>query len=308
MLAPVVLFVYKRCDHTKRVLESLASNFLAEQTDVFIFSDGAKTVSDQDAVDQVRNLINNQKWKTCFRNVSIFEAETNKGLANSVINGVSDIIQRYGKTIVVEDDLILSKEFLRYMNNALDYYENIPEIWSISGYSFPMKALKRYPHDVFYSYRGCSWGWGTWKNRWDMVDWECKDYNAFIQDPNWIQKFDRGGSDLSKMLTCQMKGIIDSWAIRWCFAQSNAEMYTVYPKVSYVINDGLDGSGTHSGITGIFDTTLFESSEMTMEKLEIDPKITKEFWTKYSNPREPLHKKIIRRTKKLYRIIFNKQG
>jgi len=306
MLAPVVVFVYRRYEHTNRLLESLANNFLAGQTEVFIFSDGAKNVSDRESIDQVRNLVNDPKWETRFKKVSVFAEETNKGLANSVISGVSNIIQQYGKVIVVEDDLILSKYFLRYMNDALDYYESVPDIWSISGYSFPMKVLKKYQHDIFYGYRGCSWGWGTWKNRWDMVDWDCKDYDKFIQDPNWVQKFNRGGTDLTPMLGSQMAGRIDSWAIRWCFAQSNAEMYTIYPKVSYVINDGLDGSGTHSGVSNAFETVIFDCVETRMEKLKIDSQIAREFQKKYNRTRDTLDKKILRRLKKIYRFLFNK--
>ena len=302
MRAPVALFVYKRFEHTERLLESLAKNYLAEETELFIFSDGAKKAADQEAIDKVRALINHPKWKSQFKNVSIVAAESNKGLANSVINGVTGILEQYGKIIVVEDDLILSKAFLRYMNKALDFYENVPEIWSISGYSFPMKSLKNYPHDVFYGYRGCSWGWGTWKNRWDMVDWECKDYDAFVKDRNWVRKFNRGGRDMSQLMASQMEGRIDSWAIRWCFAQSNADMLTVYPKNSYIINEGFDGSGTHSGVSSVFSTEILDCAEEKMEKLTVDPKIAHEFWKVYS---DTLDRKIIRKIRKLARIVRN---
>lgn len=297
MLAPVALFVYKRHEHTERLLESLANNFLAEQTELFIFSDGAKKTSDQDAVCKVRAVINNPEWKSRFKNISVIAADKNKGLAASVINGVTDILNQYGKIIVVEDDLILSKAFLCYMNKALDYYEEIPDIWSISGYSFPLKSLKKYPHDVFYSYRGCSWGWATWKDRWNQVDWNVTEYERFAADPNWIRNFNRGGNDLSQMLGHQKSGIIDSWAIRWCFTQSNVGMYTVYPKNSYVINDGCDGSGTHCGFSTAYNTELWEASEVKLEVLKIEPKITREFWKKYS---DTLDKKIIRNLRKIF--------
>lgn len=303
MLAPVVLFVYKRYEHTERMLESLANNYLAEQTELFVFSDGAKKASDQDAVDRVRMLIDDPRWKERFKSVSVVAATSNKGLANSVINGVTDILDQYGKIIVVEDDLILSKTFLRFMNKALDYYETVPDIWSISGYSFPMRALKKYPHDVFYSYRGCSWGWGTWKDRWERVDWECREYDAFIQDPARIQKFNRGGRDMTPMLTSQMEGKIDSWAIRWCFAQSNAEMYTVYPKNSLLKNEGFDGTGTHGGSFTDFRTDILEHGTEKLEILKIEPKIASEFWKKYSNT---LDQKIMRRIKKYCGFLFGK--
>ena len=106
------------------------------------------------------------------------------------------------------------------MNGALDYYKNVPNIWSISGYSFPMKSLKNYPHDVFYSYRGSSWGWATWLDRWVKTDWEVKDYEKMMQDKEWLNRFKRGGADLPGMLGLQMEGKNITWAVLWVFTQS----------------------------------------------------------------------------------------
>src|SRR5699024_3409085 len=107
------------------------------------------------------------------------KASTNKGLANSVISGVTKVIDKFGKVIVIEDDLISSTDFLSYMNNALEFYEMNKSIWSISGYNIPIDIPSNYKHDVYLSYRGCSWGWATWKNRWNQTDWSVKDYDAF---------------------------------------------------------------------------------------------------------------------------------
>lgn len=300
MLAPVVLFVYNRLEHTIDVIESLAKNELSKDTDLYIFSDAAKSEKGLEKVNEVRNYIRKEEWKKAFRSVKIELAEQNKGLAKSVIDGVSGIIEKYGQVIVVEDDLILSPYFLNYMNGALEYYKNDSQIWSISGYSFPMKRLKKYPHEVFYSYRGCSWGWATWKNRWETVDWQVADYEKFKDDEEWKARFNRGGVDLSGMLKMQMEGAIDSWAIRWCFAQSNQDMYTVYPVNSYLKNAGCDGSGTHSGSNNDFYTDISAAAaECKFEKLEIQDKITKEFRGKY---KDTLKKKIRRNLKKLIKI------
>lgn len=292
MIAPVVLFVYNRLDHTMNVIESLQKNLLADKTDLYVFSDAAKNEGAKKAVQDVREYIHREDWRKSFQSVSIIEAEKNKGLANSIIGGVTDIINQYHRVIVVEDDLILSPYFLTYMNEALDYYQNDQKIWSISGYSFPMKSLEKYDHDVFYSYRGCSWGWATWSDRWALVDWDVKDYSKMINDKAWKEKFNRGGSDLSGMLTRQMEGKSDSWAIRWCFSQSNHDMYTIYPSKSYVLNEGCDGSGTHCGDDGEYDTDIYGCKKnCKFEKLGIDKKITREFWYKYS---DTLDKKIKR--------------
>ena len=149
MQAPVVLFVYNRLDHTMNVIESLANNLLAKETDLYVFSDAAKTEKGLDVVNAVREYIRKTDWRENFQKVTIVEAKQNKGLAKSIIGGVTEILEKYGKVIVVEDDLVLSPYFLQYMNGALDYYKDVEDVWSISGYSFPMKSLKNYPHDVF---------------------------------------------------------------------------------------------------------------------------------------------------------------
>lgn len=299
MLAPIVLFVYNRLDHTQGVIETLSKNFLAKESELYVFSDAAKSEKGIDKVNEVRKFIRDNSWHHNFKKVSIIEAEKNKGLAKSVIGGVTKIIQEYGKVIVVEDDLLLAPYFLNYMNDALEYYEKDKEIWSISGYSFPMKSMKKYPHDIFYSYRGCSWGWATWADRWDTVDWQVKEYDRFIEDQKWIARFNRGGVDLTNMLKMQMEGQIDSWAIRWCFSQSNQDMYTVYPRISYLENAGCDGSGMHSGADDEYYTDMSGCvPKCKFETLEIDRKIAKEFQMKY---KDTLKKKIKRRLQKIFK-------
>lgn len=299
MLAPVVLFVYNRVDHTSRVLETLGKNELAKDTELYVFSDAAKSDKGLEKVNAVREYINQKEWQKNFKTVTIVQAEKNKGLAKSVIGGVSEIIEKYGKVIVIEDDLILSPYFLNYMNGALDYYKEDSKIWAISGYSFPMRSLKNYPHDVFYSYRGSSWGWATWDDRWKKVDWEVSDYAALMSSQERQKQFNRGGSDLVNMLRLQMEGKIDSWAVRWVYAQSKLDTYTVYPKHSYLGNGGCDGSGTHSGKNDDYWTDIqMSSEECKFETLEIDKKLAREFWYKYS---DTLDKKIKRNLKKIFR-------
>lgn len=297
MFAPVVLFVYNRLDHTMNVIDSLKKNLLAKETDLYVFSDAAKNENNVDKVNAVREYIRSVDWKEYFHSVTVIEAEENKGLAKSIIGGVTDILKKYEKVIVVEDDLVLSPYFLNYMNGALDYYKDVPDVWSISGYSFPMKSLKNYSHDVFYSYRGSSWGWATWLDRWVKTDWEVKDYEKMMQDKKWQKRFNRGGADLTGMLRLQMEGKINSWAVRWVYTQSNLDMYTVYPKKSYILNDGCDGSGTNSGTHSELNTDIKGSlEECKFECLEIDKKISREFWYKYS---DTLDKKIKRNLKKI---------
>lgn len=278
MLAPVVVFVYARPEHTRLTIEALAKNDLASDTEVYIFSDAAKNDAVVEKVEQVRMYIDSLPERNLFKSVHIRKAQMNKGLGESVIYGVSEIIEKYGKVIVVEDDLVSTADFLRYMNDGLSYYETSYQIWSISGYTFDIDIPREYDSDIYLSYRGCSWGWATWKDRWEKVDWEVSDYQKFKHSSIMRKKFNRGGRDLSSMLHDQMEGRIDSWAIRWCYTQSKLDMLTVYPVVTRIQNIGLDGTGTHSRIDSKYNVTLRSDIRgFTFDNPKINAQITKAF-------------------------------
>ena len=284
MLAPVVLFVYNREEHTRQTLEALKRNKLAGQSRLFIFSDGAKTEKDELKVKKVRELLRAYRAGEDFETIEIMEAEKNQGLASSVIAGVSKIITKYGKVIVLEDDIVTAPNFLVYMNQALDYYEKDPGIWSVSGYTLPLRNLKNYREDAFLAYRASSWGWGTWKDRWEPIDWTLPDYSEFKRDKARIRRFCRGGKDLYSMLERQQKGELDSWAVRWCYWQSKCDMLTVYPRTSLVQNTGCDGSGTHEGNADVFGSGLACEGEraFNFSRVILEKKIVREFYETYS--------------------------
>jgi len=242
----IILFTYRRIPY--KTVASLLKNKLANESELFIFSDGYKNGIDKKDVLEVREYL---KTISGFKNITIYESKINKGLATSIIYGVENIINKYEKVIVLEDDLIVSSDFLEYMNEALEFYKDNKNIWSISGYGPDMECLKNYNEDIYLSPRGSSWGWATWKDRWDTIDWEIKDWQEFKKDEKATEKFNLGGNDMYKMLELQMLGKIDSWAIRWCYNQFKQDKYTIYPKKSKVINDGFnDGKGTHnSGVS-----------------------------------------------------------
>lgn len=243
--APAIVFVYNRDEHTRKTLYALNENYYVERTDLFIFSDGAKRKQDIESVTKVRNCIKKFKENNKFKSVTIFESEINKGLANSVISGVTYVMNMYEKVIVIEDDLVSSIDFLKYMNEALSYYEAYEEVWSIAGYTPNIKGLNKYSADVYMCLRAGSWGWGTWKNRWDTIDWEVHDYEEFKNNKRIRKAFSKRGADMTKMLDMQMMGKIDSWAIRFCYEQFKQGKLTVNPKISRIKNIGIDGSGTH---------------------------------------------------------------
>ncbi|MBB6612125.1 sugar transferase [Pontibacter sp. Tf4] len=235
MLAPILLFTYKRVDSLKQTIGALQRNNLVTESDLFVFSDGAKNKSDIDLVDQVRTYLRSISG---FKSITIKEAPSNLGLANSIIAGVNEVISEYGKVIVLEDDLLTSANFLTFMNQALETFQNDPRIYSISGYTAPIKVPADYPFDNYFTRRASSWGWATWKDRWTNIDWEVSDYRDFSHNLKARYEFNKMGSDMSHMLSKYMNGKIDSWAIRWCYYQFKMNTLSVYPTLSKVSNIG----------------------------------------------------------------------
>jgi hypothetical protein len=244
-LCPIVLFTYKRLNTLKQTLEALISNPLANSSDLIIFSDGPKSSKDKVIIDEVRVYL---KKISGFKTITILESPTNKGLANSIIDGVTDVINQYGKVIVLEDDLIVSPNFLVFMNAALDFYELNNKVYSISGYSLKVNLPENYVYDVYFTTRGLSWGWATWKDRWEKVDWEIKDFGNLLSDKKARERLAIGGTDLFPMLKKQLAKNIDSWAVRWFYSQYRSSQLTVFPILSKVKNIGFDIDATHTNV------------------------------------------------------------
>lgn len=250
MNAPILLFVYNRPDHTRRTLDALCRADGAEETELIVFSDAAKTDDARDNVRKVRETVREAKG---FKSVEVREREENAGLAKSIIEGVSDVIEKSGKVIVLEDDLIVSKYFIRYMNSALNYYEG-RGVFGISGYSPKVEIPIDYPFTTYMIERNCSWGWGTWKKKWQSVDWDVKDFRRFIHSQSMCDDFNQSGSDLTMMLLRQQRGEIQSWSIRYCYEAFKRHEPTVYPTRSMVRNGGVDGTGTNMRASSKYDT------------------------------------------------------
>ena len=279
-LAPILLFTYKRLNTLQQTVAALQQNFLANQSDLFIFSDAAKNDSDKILVTEVRTYL---KTISGFKSIHIIEADKNNGLATSIINGVTQVIKKYGKVIVLEDDLITSYNFLAFMNKSLEYYKNNPGIISISGYNMGVKEKKNinYPYDIFFAKRAASWGWATWSKKWDNIDWNIVDFKIFSKDKIKIKAFNEWGSDMFSMLRKQQLKKNDSWAIRYCYHQFKNNMFCVYPLNSKVRNIGFDIHATHTTQKyNRFDVSLDNSDNLDFNftnKIILNDKIFKQF-------------------------------
>ncbi|SOD98302.1 glycosyltransferase family protein [Spirosoma fluviale] len=289
-LAPILLFTYKRLGTLQQTVSSLQKNQLSSQSDLFVFSDAAKSEKDIDSVGEVRSYL---KTITDFKTITIHESPTNKGLATSIISGVTQIINDYGKIIVLEDDLETSPNFLSFMNQALDYYEHHASVFSISGFTMPMKGLR--PDEVYFTQRASSWGWATWKDRWTPIDWQVKDYASFRCNDTQRKLFNRMGSDMSDMLDRQMRGDINSWAIRWCYHQYKKGLYTVFPAESKVQNIGLENpASTHTNERFNRFKTKIDQRHIRQfrfsDTIELDKYLLNQFTRPYSIPERVKYK------------------
>lgn len=260
--APIALFCFKRLNHLILTVNSLKANKLSNESCLYFFSDAPKKFEDVSDVQRVREYL---RTITGFSKISIIERKYNLGLSQSIIFGVSEVLQTHEKVIVIEDDLELSPYFLDYMNDALDLYQNNPQVASIHGYTLPVKA--KLPDTFFLKGADC-WGWGTWKRAWDTFEQNGSLLLNKLQDQKLIKQFDFDGLvGNSQMLKDQISGKNDSWAIRWhasCFLNN---MLTLNPGKSLVKNIGFDGTGEHCNSDNTYETDLIH----TNVKLELQP-------------------------------------
>lgn len=298
-LAPIIVFCYNRPWHVEQTLEALSRNELADQSTLYIYCDGPKedaSAEQRRKIAAVRQTVRKRQW---CKEVHIVEAEKNKGLANSIISGVTDVVNLHGKVFVLEDDLVSSPYMLRFVNKALDYYMEYAGVFSISVNRPPLSKMQipeDYSYDVFACLRSYSTGWGTWKDRWDKVDWSMNDFDQCKKEPNIIRALNRMGDDFVPMMQMQEDGLIDSWAVRFAFAHFKHHSVAILPCKSYVTNIGFDGTGTHSGtVANTFENDITQSvaNPRWLDMIYEDDRIINAFASFYYPKRRPLWQKAI---------------
>ena len=263
--APVTLFVYNRPDHTRRTIEALKTNILANESNLIIFSDAPKADAQSENVLEVRKYIRKIEG---FKSLTIIERETNFGLARSIIDGVTTIVNKFGRIIVLEDDMVTSPYFLTYMNEALEKYADDESVVSIHGYVYPVK--QSLPEAFFLPGADC-WGWATWSRGWTCFNSDGQFLLDELKRRKLIRAFDFNGAyPFSKMLEGQIKGKNDSWAVRWYASAFLEDKLTLYPGRSLVHNIGNDNSGTHCGESAGMDVNL-SSTAISLNNLKSVP-------------------------------------
>lgn len=262
-MTPIAVFTYCRPDHTKRTIESLLRNALARQSDLIVYSDAARTCEKRTAVAEVRNYL---ATITGFRSLTIRERKENFGLANSIIRGVTEVLEQSDRVIVLEDDMVTSPHFLTYMNQALDRYADDDRVASIHGYVYPVKQAL--PEAFFLPGADC-WGWATWRRGWKLFNPDGQALLDQLIQRQLVDAFDFNGAyPYTRMLRKQIDGANDSWAIRWYASAFLAGKLTLYPGRSLVHNIGIDNSGTHCGISTVHDVAL-SATPIDLDKVEV---------------------------------------
>jgi hypothetical protein len=303
-LAPVVLFVYNRPAHTEQTLNALMQNKLANESTLYIYADGAKSNASKESlnnINEVRKIIRAKQW---CKDVIISESDANKGLALSIRSGVTEIVEKHGKVIVMEDDLLTSHAFLTYMNEALDYYQNRNSIFSISAYNLPAEKMlipEDYYYDVYVSLRNGSWGWGTWKDRWNQIDWDVSHYKTMMVNQQLQDAFNRRGDDVFEMLQMQQNGKLNIWSIQFTMAHFVNHAVSIVPTVSYVDNLGLDGSGENCSINQTYRNNKLCTKESIrfLDILYEDKRFINAFYSANCKIKRPLWQKAINKVNRM---------
>ena len=296
-LAPIVLFVYNRPAHTRRTVEALQKNELAGESDLFVFSDAPKTIEAAEAVREVREYV---KTISGFRSVSIVERHKNWGLANSIIDGVTRLCREYGRVIVLEDDLVVSIGFLRYMNEALVFYQNSLEVMHISGCRYPVGIFGT--DDTFFLQVPLCWGWATWQRAWITFEKDTAVMEHF--DRSMIKRFNFDNTySYWKQLELNRKGKINTWFVFWyanLFLQGGLSLF---PSRSLVRNIGFDNSGTHCGESADYDVVLTKTPVSIREIPLLESKVGFDRHKEYFKKISPnFLKRVIRKLHSIFQL------
>ena len=242
--APIIVFAFNRLEPLKKLIESILSNHEAHESDLIIFVDGPRPNKVGEAV-KVKAVQSFVSQISGFKSIEAHFSKENRGLGPSIIAGVTEVINKYGKVIVLEDDLVVAKGFLCFMNTMLYAYQEDNRIMQIAGFSTVHSVPKGYNYDIYLNRRGESWSWATWADRWNTVDWDVRDYPELLKDKRQQQAFNEIGSDLFGMLKGYMNGTNRSWAVRFCYAMFKQGRYVVAPMKSLVHNEGFNNDATN---------------------------------------------------------------
>jgi hypothetical protein len=289
--APVAIFAYKRPHHLGRLIDSLLENEIFASSPLFVFCDGARSKDDQEAVTRTRALVRERLGS----HGQIIEQETNKGLAESIIAGVTELCGRYGRVIVLEDDLVLHPGCLGYLNAALRHYAEDSRVYHVNAYRYPLPPASA-PHFLRLT---SSWGWATWQRAWAHFEPDASALERRIREAGSIAAMDfEGAFPYYAMLQNQVRGQVDSWAIRWYASVLLRGGLALCPNVSQVSNHGLDSSGSHCEATSDYDVVVGTASQDWPPQVAEDRVNLKQMQVFFRSVRDTFPRRVIRKLRR----------
>ena len=270
----------KRPHELQKTLTALKANYLAAKSELYVFVDGPRPgrADEPGKVAAVQALVDEL---TGFKQIHRLYRNRNKGCANSVIDGVTAILEKHATAIVLEDDIVTSPNFLDYMNQCLTQYAHTPGVFSIGGYTFPFPRPAGYTDDVYFFGRTCAWGWAIWADRWQRVDWKLTDFKRFAEDITAKRAFNANGQDRFRMLKRAKMGTIDAWDIRLCYAEFKEQGVTVYPTVSKIINIGVDSPDSTTEVVYNRYKTVLDSGQSRQFVLPQTPQVNRRAYRRF---------------------------
>ena len=294
-LAPVVLFVHRRPTHTLRTIKALAANEFANKTRLIVYADAARNEQEREMVQSVIEVIKTAKG---FKEISIIKREVNYGLSRNIIDGITETCSTNERVIVLEDDIVTTASFLKYMNQALERYENESQVWHISGWNYPINT-KELGDAFFWRVMNC-WGWATWSDRWQYFN---KDPNHIMNswDTEMISRFNLDGAHhFYGQVLANYTGKINTWAIFWYATIFENNGFCLNPAQSFVHNIGNDGTGVNCGITDSFDVNALSQEISTLPDKIVESKLAVERIKSFYSNMPSFKQKLVMRLKNYF--------
>ena len=245
-----VLFTYNRPWHTQPVIDGLVKNKVLPEK-LFIFHDGLKEGHDENNWREVREVIS----KVSFCLVEIIESDSNKGLAKSIIDGISYVLKDNDAVIVLEDDCVPAPNFMNFMYQVFHKYRNEKNVYNVSGYAWHVD-LKSDKDDAYFNGRSSSWGWGTWKDRWLQYSQDNDILERIMSDKGKSVELASWGRDLPHMLFDRIRVKNNSWAVYFALKVIESNGLCICPYKTLIKNIGMDGSGVHCGLSEDYQDVL----------------------------------------------------
>ncbi len=280
--APIAFFVFNRPEKTRQSLTALAANTLASKSDLIIFCDGPRNEAEKQKTDAVRALCDQAAG---FKSVTVIRREENLGCGKSFSTGLQDFFTAHQAGIVVEDDIVLAPNALRWFNLCLEKYADEPAVFSIGAWSYPQKHMsfpEEYPNDAYFLPRFQCWGWASWADRIKRVDWDLSDFDTFVKSKSLMKAFTSGGDDLLETLMEQKAGRLNTWDIQVAYSAFKHGQLSLEPRIPYATNIGTDGEGTHSSDgprhpTADIDLSLALDNPVLPEHIVVDDDVLRAF-------------------------------